>query len=590
MLIRRNRALKGLLAAGTLIPTLAAASQVTAATAAPPFQLNVGWAPSWSYNLFAPNFTNFGPLTNLPLAYAIHPTMKFVPELASSWQVGPNQITVNLRSGAKWQNGQPVTSQDVIDTLEIGAAFGWTVLNGVANMSAPNNHQVLFQLTKGTIPSQELQTILEQFLVPASEFGQFVKPGLLHDALVSSNALPTATLPKSVSDTLLAVKTAVLKFNPQTYVGNGPYEITNMTTNQADLSQSAGFFAAKSVHVPQIVVYNVQSNATGWADMSAGKTDFSWTGSPKNIKDAWLSNPQHHMALPWDWSQYTLYINCRKYPLNMVQVRQAIAYVLNRPLLSMIGNGYVRNQPVRTITGIQYAVRNTWIPGSDLKGLNLYPNDPAKAAQLLKSVGFKQVSGQWIMPNGKPFTLSLTAPAGWSGPTLDVEAAANELTQFGIKSSAIAGEQPGYWVQQNKGQYDISWGWGGWWVFNPLQTFYDDLVNENFTPNQQGYVGMGFGPAVDVPGIGHVNLADNLTADLRITSPAKIRQLALDYARLVNQQLPFIPYADKRLAIWYSTQNYTDWPAPNSYLWNQAGGDAPGALALMLMNGFIRPR
>lgn len=586
----KSRTLKMLVAVSTLIPALAMGSQATAATAAPPFQLNVGWAPGWSYNRFAPNFMNFGPLTNLPLAYPIHPKMNFVPELASSWQVTSSRITVNLRAGAKWQNGQPVTSRDVMDTLEIGAAFGWTVLNGVAGMSAPNSHQVVFELTKGTVPSQVLQNILEQSLVSAGEYGKFVTPSLLHDALVSSNATPTATLPASVSKALTNVKAAVLKFNPKEYVGNGPFELTSMTTNQADLSRFGGFFGGKSIHVAEIVAYNALTGAQGWAEMSAGKTDFGWQGSPKNIKDLWLSNPQHHMALPWDWSQYTFYFNDRRYPLNMVKVRQAIAYVLNRPLLNLIGNGYMRNRPVRTITGIQYAVRNTWMPRSDLKGFHLYAHNPAKAATLLKSAGFQQKGGQWIMPNGKPFTLSLSAPAGWSGPTLSTEAAANELTQFGIKSSATAVEQPGFWVQQSKGQYDISWGWGGWWVFNPLQTFYDDLVNQNFTPNQPGYVGMGFGPAVQVPGIGHVNLADNLTADLKITSPARIRQLSLDYARLVNEQLPFLPYGDKRLTVWYSSQNYTDWPSPNSYLWNQVGGNAPGALALMLMNGYIRPR
>jgi peptide/nickel transport system substrate-binding protein len=250
----------------------------------------------------------------------------------------------------------------------------------------------------------------------------------------------------------------------------------------------------------------------------------------------------------------------------------------------------MKNLPTTVITGLQQAIQNKYLTKAELASFNPYAYSPKKATQILDSLHFKRAASGWMMPNGKPFTLSLIAPSGYSGEVLSTTEAASELTQFGIKTTATAVEQPGFWTYQSKGQYDISWGWGGWWVFNPLQTFYDDLVNQNFTPNQPGYVGMGFGPAVQVPGIGHVNLADNLTAALKITSPARIRQLSLDYARLVNQQLPFIPYADKRLAIWYSSQNYTDWPSPNSYLWNQVGGNAPGALALMMMNGYIRPR
>lgn len=516
--------------------------------------------------------------------------MKFTPMLADSWKATPHAITINLRKDATWQDGAPVTSQDVINTFELGATIGWTVLNGVSKISAPNAHEVVFDLTKGTIPSQELQNILQQYLAPSQLYGKFVKPGLLHDVLVQSNAAPTAQLPQSVTTTIADVKTALLKYNPTTYVGNGPYKLMSMTTNQANLSLDSNFFDAKKIHVPQIVVLNAESNSTGWGYMSAGRTDFSWTGAPKNIKDKWLSDPNHHMALPWDWSQYAFYFNSKKYPLNKVQVRQALAYILNRSLLSEIGNGYVRNKPIQLITGIQVAVQSQWIPQKDFKGFNMYPLNLTKAAKLLESVGFKKVNGSWQMPNGKPFTLSLIAPAGWTGPTLDTEAAANELDQFGIKSSATAVEQPGYWTEQNKGQFEISWGWGGWWVFNPLQTFYDDLVNQNYTPHQQGYIGMGFGPSVNVPGLGKVNLADNLTAAQKITNKAEIRKLSLEYAKVVNQQLPFLPYADKRLAVWYSSANYIDWPSANSPLWNQMGGNANGGLTLMLMQGYVRPR
>ncbi len=559
------------------VSSAAAAIKPVAASTAP-FQLNEGWNPAWSYNMYAPDFMNFSTLTNLPLAYQLHPGDQYVPELAASWTMTPSKITINLRQGVKWQDGQLVSSKDVIDTFLLDQTMGWGVMWNIANMYAPNAHQVVFELTKGAIAPQILHDILVQSLVSSGQYGRFVVPNLLKANLDNNTKI------------LTAVKSEILKFNPTSYVGNGPFQLTAMTSNQADLNKFAGFFKASSVHVSQIVAYNVANNSTGWADMAAGKTDFSWTGSPKTVQTAWLSNPAHHVNLPWDWSQETWYFNSRRYPFTIPGVRQALAYAINRNLITEIGNGFMKNHPVTTITGLQFGVQNQWIPQSALQGFHQYAYNLAKAARLLVGLHFKKTANGWIMPNGKPFTLSIITPAGYNGQELSGEELASELTNFGIKSSASAIEQPGYWVQQNKGQYDISWGWGSWWHMNPINAFAAVLVNENYTPGQPGYYGLGFGPNVTLPGVGHVNLATNLKTDQSLTSPTAIEAAAIAYAKLVNEQLPFLPYADKRMQVFYSTQTYVGWPAPTSYLWQQLGGNANGGLALMLMSGYIHAK
>ncbi|MCL6443558.1 MAG: hypothetical protein K6T83_08910 [Alicyclobacillus sp.] len=339
------------------------------------------------------------------------------------------------------------------------------------------------------------------------------------------------------------------------------------------------------INVPQ-----TQNSSQATAYLLNGSNDYSWTGVPQNILNAFLSKSSNHLQPAWDWSEFDWYFNNKSYPLNNVKVRQALAYAIDRRATSIIGDGPNGVLPVSTITGLQYAVQKQWIPASVLKSLNPYRHDTSKAAALLKSAGFKLQGNQWIMPNGKPFTLNIISPAGWTDIQLDAEAVANELTKFGIHTTASTVEQPGYWTQQNKGQYQISFGWGGWWAFNPIQTYYDSLVNQNYTPGQPGYIGMGFGPTVNVPGLGKVNITQNLTEALRIESKAKIQQLAIDYAKLVNQQLPFLPFADKRIEVEYSDARYTHWPAKTSYLWNQVGGDAQGALLLMMLNGYVIPK
>jgi hypothetical protein len=65
--------------------------------------------------------------------------------------------------------------------------------------------------------------------------------------------------------------------------------------------------------------------------------------------------------------------------------------------------------------------------------------------------------------------------------------------------------------------------------------------------------------------------------------------LAWDWARLVNEEVPFLTYANDRTVILYSSHSYSDYPPANSWLWSEAGIFPTQALYLMIENGYIRP-
>jgi peptide/nickel transport system substrate-binding protein len=66
-------------------------------------------------------------------------------------------------------------------------------------------------------------------------------------------------------------------------------------------------------------------------------------------------------------------------------------------------------------------------------GVGWWKNDPAKAAQLLESVGFKRESGRWLMPNGQPWKMTINAPADFEVQSQRLAfAVANEWKKFGI--------------------------------------------------------------------------------------------------------------------------------------------------------------
>lgn len=554
-----------------------------------PFYLTEVWDTAWSYNAFADNAVDFSPLTTLSLAYQMRPQENYVPMLAKRWTVTPKAITVYLRSGAKWQNGKPFTSTDVLDTFEIYGAESSLIgaENGITNITAPTAHEVVFALAPGASTTAMLSNILGTYLVPASEYGQFVTPSLLKEDLIADSGKSGPAVSKAAAYTK-AVMDKVLKFQPKSLLGDGPYRLTAMTTAEAVMKKWSGFYDAAKIHVPEIV--GLQSTQA-LGDLTANRMDLSGVGASYSFIKHWeQASPYHKTKKVWDWSVFDWYLNTKHYPLNLVGVRQAIAYVLNRPLLTEIADGFMRNDPTAIENGLQQVSQNQWLTPQELAHFHKYSHNPQKATKILEGLHFKKTRAGWIMPNGKPFTLSIIMPAGYTGPTISGTEAATELTQFGIKTKATAVEQPGYWSEQYKGQFQISWGWGGQWSANPLQEFYDILVSENYTPHEPGYVGLGFGPVFNVPGLGKVNLTKQLTYDVNHTlSKAKITKLTLDYAKLFNEQLPVIQYNSKRDLLFYSTQSYSDWPTKLVY-WNQYGGNINVALMLMMLHGFIRPR
>ena len=98
-------------------------------------------------NAFVPACNIYNMLVTLNTDYAV------IPELAKSWDVAADgsTITFHLVEGAKWHDGQPLTSDDVkytFDTIKANAsAPAAAFLANVASFEAPDPATVVFKMT-----------------------------------------------------------------------------------------------------------------------------------------------------------------------------------------------------------------------------------------------------------------------------------------------------------------------------------------------------------------------------------------------------------------------------------------------------------
>jgi peptide/nickel transport system substrate-binding protein len=287
----------------------------------------------------------------------------------------------------------------------------------------------------------------------------------------------------------------------------------------------------------------------------------------------------------------------------MTAVRQAIAYVI--PRANMVASAYGgssiadRGGVLNTVPdGLPTYLNPIYLTPSQISSLNTYPVNQAKATSLLQSVGFKKRGGTWIMPNGKPFTLTFLVNSATSDIVSSFDEASSALTAFGIHSSLDATQGTTQSNDVFKGDFQLSMDLQG--GPNPLYNNIDQLLGSitNFENlgNFSGDRGLGFGPTMTVPGLGKVDIPTTIDSESEKVGPGpEMNKLVWDWARLINQQLPFITYATKVYQFPYSSQNFTDWPPVDSQgtspMWNVLGqGNMTQELTVMLEKGYIKPK
>ena len=538
-----------------------------------------GWTLPGHYNPYVPGYISFGGLIEEPLAYYIRLTDDFLPRLATKWEATSTKVIVHLRQNIFWHDGTPFTSKDVVTSFLIGRLFGWDVWKYLKDVRAQDTYTVNFLLD----PKQPSIFVTRWILT--------VRPQPDH---IWGKLLPTnirTLIARNDEKSLGTIREKVMAYRPEKPVGTGPFTLKSITTGEALLDKFPKHWQADQVKIDNVRVYRHLAAEASWASMFAGEIDYEWPGSPPTIQEEWLKRPGNKIVLPSDVSFYGLYFNCERYPLSIKEVRQALAYAIDRKEVTQVALPV--GTPVDVPTGILLEVVDKWLPKDVQKDLNPYSYDPAKAESILKDLGFKKDQEGWLTPKGTRFALEIITPAGWADWARQAENVSSQLAKIGIKAEVRVIDQTPFWDRLHKGDFDIGCGWFGFWDFHPYFGF-NGLFREynGFLPPTYArptYKGIGFGPEVEVSGVGKVNIPDTVVK-LQTTKNFKDQQkLVIALAKALNEYLPGLPTLEKRLQLFYSTNRITGWPPEDNPLWYNAPGDAPSVLALMISEGYLKP-
>ncbi len=516
-----------------------------ASTAPKPTILRVDPAPgSPNPDLFNPFFTTNGG-SDFGSQGLLYESLYFtnlyngqtLPWLASNYSYSTDQktLTFTLNPKIKWNDGQPLTSADVVFTFNLmkqypaldGNSVWATLLSGV---TAPDNETVAFTLQHPD--STALYRIgTQEFIVPQHVW-----------STVSGDPSKFA--------------------NDKNPVGTGPYLLSSYSAALITYKVNPGYWGTKP-QVLEIQVPSVKDNTTAITDMITGQLNWTGTGWNPALDPSFSGkDPAHNHTWFAASNTVMLYLNLQKAPFNNLLVRQAISAAINRDQLPQ---GVAEYAKVANPSGVITPTLSDWIAPSLQNATFTYSTSQAKT--YLQQAGMKLGSDGFYQFNGKDFGMTLDVVNGWSDWDADTAFIQKDLVAAGIKATinTQSGYTP-YYTAISTGDYDaaLSWTNSGPTPYYPFQAL---LSSANSAAAGKAVGGTNFERWDATTSNGYSAKVDNYLLQYEESSDVTAQKAAIaNIEQVMATQLPAIPLTVNVYWDEYTTTSWVGWPdASNPY-------------------------
>src|ERR1700690_1736235 len=319
-----------------------------------------------------------------------------------AWSNGGRSLTIHLRAGVKWSDGQPFTSQDVAFTFKMisqNPAGDFSGAPPLASASTPNATTVV--LNYATPEYASLFSILGY----------------------------TVMVPRHVWQSIASPATARIA----TPVGTGPYVLKSFTTQLVTFTANPRYWGGKPP-VSEVDIPYYSSNTAATTALADGQLDWAGNEIP-NLSQLYVSKDPsvNHYWFPAG-NTVTLWINVATGgPLADPKVRQAISAGINRQQLSVKGE-YGYEQPATSSSGLTLPAERSYLTSATSNDIASTAH-AAKVTSILTSDGYgKDARGLWAR-NGREISFSIEDPSSYTDYYADTQLMSSQLKQVGINAT-----------------------------------------------------------------------------------------------------------------------------------------------------------
>jgi peptide/nickel transport system substrate-binding protein len=436
------------------------------------------------------------------------------------WSNGNKTLTFTLRSGVKWNDGQPFTSADVAYSLQLDKVWGskgfapcnncW---NYVKNVTTPDARTVVINFK--TVNTTSLWYIGgNMYVLPKHVWSKVSNPVLYTDP------------------------------NP---VGTGAFKLTSFSPQVYTLGKNKLYWQKGKPYVSALRYPSYTSNTSSQLDLVNGTIDWAGIFIPSAQEVYVAAHPStNHYWFPALSQPTAIFLNDQEAPFNNVHVRRAISLALDRTSFKNVAEyGY---EPGGNGAYIQPQFVKTWGDSTAMKTIGQSPNITKAKAELALAPG---------VDISKNFTIQ--APNGWTDWNTMESLIANDLKAIGMN---VTVQQPDYaaWADNlNTGKFDMIMRWTDA-SYSPFSIYQNQFWSKNSAP------------------IGQIAASNyerysNPTMDSLITQYQRASKLTQQVAlmkkmeKLAASEVPIVPLTIGCLWYEYNTSRFTGWPtAKNPYV------------------------
>ncbi|HZQ16187.1 MAG TPA: ABC transporter substrate-binding protein [Gaiellaceae bacterium] len=461
------------------------------------------------------------------------------PWLAQSWKWsnGNKTLTLNLVQNAKWSDGQPLTSADVVYSLEGGANATQQKTMDIIGFSRPDTNIASITAKGPYTVVIQLKTVDSQFIAQT-----------LNGAIV---------VPKHIW-----AKVA----NPATFtnphpVGSGPFDqIARFTTQDYVFGRNPHYWQAGKPLIPCLEYVQAASNDAALALIQGGQVDWTHNFVP-NVAQAYESKDPQHFHSFYATTAYpvSLLLDVTKYPYSLVAFRKALSQAIDRNTVSKLGEyGYAPPTDAIGLSGLfpQWVTDPT--VKAQAKALATY--NPAAAKKTLTDAGFTYKGSQLIDPKGNPVNLDIHVISGWSDWVASNQIITKNLQAIGIDSNVKLEPDWNSWYPNASSTKNPTLLWQNASQGSPYGFFYS-----NFSAN--AYIA----PGQDATNTGNWEHYQNAQGTALLQQwkssldPKKQHAIATQLEKLWLQQLPIVPLFIGPRWSTYSTKYFHCFDSPKDH-------------------------
>ena len=475
-----------------------------------------------------------------PLFYANYYSGELEPWLATDYAYNDDftVITINLREGIAWADGEPFTADDVVFTMEqiLAAEEPYRAANIVASVaSATAVDETTVEVTLNAPNPRFVETDLSMYIY-------------------TSNFIP---LPQHVFEGEDFNTFAFFDLEQGWPMGTGPYTLDSVGPDRSVLVRDDEWWAVDAgvadLPAPRQVIFSLQGPEDSLISELASN-DVDWAGhyglTPAGAQTALDQNEALQSFQTLDPCPWSLTVNTSVAPWDDPEMRWALNYAIDKSQFSALFNQPDDPTPART-TFPEFNALAGWLDdnGELFDEYDTTTYDTGRTTEILESKGYTQADGTWVGPDGEPLTVRLSvfnAAALGAVWTTAEQLLVQNLTDAGFTVESAPGDFGVVVDARINLDFDIQTWFECGSVTDPWSTL-------NRYAGEAGS---------DNPPLWSNDEYNDLVTQLGsvATDDPAVPDLAADALEIFLAELPVIPLAQRPEPLVTSTANWTNWP------------------------------